>query len=185
MKKIIIGIFFLSVGVNAQDIKGGFKFSPNFSTFSKDVENESKGNIGFGLGYFETMDLNSKFALSGEINYTNYSYETGKATDYVSTTKHKFNFIEVPVILKYKINNFALGFGVQYGFGMGGNTTQTQYNQTTKTDMTPSNDKGFLIDVSTKTDKFNFGLRYYLGAEKIYDGNSIRSINLSVGYIVF
>jgi hypothetical protein len=40
-------------------------------------------------------------------------------------------------------------------------------------------------DLSTKSDKFNFGLRYYMGAEKIHDGNSIRSINLSIGYIVF
>lgn len=178
-------MFFLALGVNAQDIKGGFKFSPNFSTFSKDVENDSKGNVSFGLGYFETMDLNSKFALQGEINYTSYSYETGKSSENISTTKHKSNFIEVPVVLKYKIDNFALGFGVQYGFGMGGNTEQTIFNQTTKTDSKPGNDKGFLIDLSTKSDKFNFGLRYYMGAEKIHDGNSIRSINLSIGYIVF
>ncbi len=196
MKKFIIGLFFLALGVNAQDIKGGFKISPNFSTFSTDVENESKGNIGYGIGYFETMDLNSNLALQGEINYTHYAYETGKSNDYQSTIKHKCNIIEIPVILKYKVNNFGIGFGVQYGYGLGSNTTQTTkqplgwgsndyVSQTNSTDSDQSNDLGYLLDLSTTSEKFTYGLRYYMGSKKGFDGNSINSINLSIGYILF
>lgn len=189
MKKIIIGLFFLALGVNAQDIKGGFKFSPNFSTFSKDVENDSKGNIGFGIGYFETMDMNSNFALQGEINYTHYAYETGKSSDNQSTFKHKCNMIEIPVILKYKVNNFGIGFGIQYTYGLGNNTTNsTTYGTvttTTKTDSDQLSDLGYLLDLSTTSDKFTYGLRYYMGSKKGYEGNSINSINLSIGYILF
>lgn len=189
MKKIIIGLFFLAFGMNAQDIKGGFKFTPNFSTFTKDVENDSKGNVGFGFGYFETIDLNSNFALQAEINYTHYAYETGKSSENVSTEKHKSNLIEVPVILKYKINNFGIGLGMQYSYGLGSNTSQsTTFGTTTSTTSTDSdqlNDLGFLLDLSTTSDKFTYGLRYYMGSKKGYEGNSINSLNLSIGYIIF
>ena len=176
MKKLIIAIFFLSLGINAQDIKGGFKISPNFSTFSKDIDNSSKGNIGYGIGYFETCEINSNLALQGEINYTNVSYETNKGT-----TKIQYSFIEIPLILKYKLDNLNIGFGVQYGFGMTGQT-KTQ-EQTTASE--PENDKGILLDVSLDRDKYIFGLRYYNGAEKIYNGNSIGNISFTIGYIIF
>jgi hypothetical protein len=165
MKKILMFISLVSLGVNAQDIKGGIKFSTNMPTFSSDIDNKASGKVGYGLGYFETMDLNSDIALQGEINYTHISYETGSG-DYKNTFSN--NFIEIPVIIKYRMNDFAIGGGFQYCWGLGS-----------------ENDMGGLVDLSYDINNIKIGARYYIGSEKIYDGNSLNNISLSVGFIIF
>ena len=156
----------VSLGVNAQDIKGGIKFSPNMPTFSNDIDNSASGKIGYGIGYFETMNLNSNIVLQGEITYTHISYETGSG-DFKTT--YSSNFIEIPVLVKYRINDdFAIGGGFQYCWGLGS-----------------MSDIGNVIDLSYDIDNIKIGARYYMGSEKMYEGNSLNNISLSVGFIIF
>lgn len=177
MKKIAVVILFLvSIVSYSQDISGGFKAGINFSTFSDNVNNDASGGIGYGLGYYETMEINKSFDLQGEINYTKYVYETYK------NVNNNMNFIEIPLMCKYKFDKLAIGLGYQFGFGLGGESVQDFEGQKSTTELEKSNDSGLLLDVSTKSNNFDFGIRYYMGSKKIYDGNTINSINLSVGY---
>jgi hypothetical protein len=171
MKKILLFIGLVTLGVNAQDIKGGIRLSPNMPTFSNDVKNSSSGKVGYSIGYFETMNLNSNIALQGEINYTNISYEA-KGTDFFgvgSSDKSTYsnNFFEIPVLVKYRVSeDFSIGGGLQYCFG--GVT-----------------DSGGLVDLSYDINNIKIGARYYMGSEKAYGGNSLRNISVSVGFVIF
>jgi hypothetical protein len=170
MKKILLFIGLVSLGVNAQDIKGGIRLSPNMPTFSNDVDNSSSGKIGYSIGYFETMNLNSKIALQGEISYTHISYEakdsfSGEPSSDKSTFSN--NFFEIPLLIKYRINeDFSVGGGLQYCFG-------------------GVNDLGQVVDLSYDMDNIKIGARYYMGSEKAYGGNSLNNISLSVGFVIF
>ena len=160
MKKILLFIGLVTLGVNAQDIKGGIRISPNMPTFSNDVDNSSSGKVGYSIGYFETMNLNSKIALQGEISYTHISYEANE-----STFSNKF--FEIPVLIRYRFNeDFSIGGGLQYCFG-------------------GVNDLGQLVDLSYDIDNIKIGARYYMGSEKVYGGNSLRNISVSVGFVIF
>lgn len=173
MKKILLFIGLVSLGVNAQDIKGGIRLAPNMPTFTNDVDNSSSGKIGYSFGYFETMNLNSSIALQGEISYTHVSYEAKGDSGFgeASSDKSTFssNFIEIPVLVKYRINeDFAIGGGFQYCWGLGS-----------------SNDMGEVVDLSYDMNNIKIGARYYIGSEKIYEGNSLNNISLSIGFVIF
>ena len=106
MKKTIIVICLMTfLGIQAQDIKGGLKLSVNMPTFSGDVDN-TKGKIGYSIGYFESMMLTDNIALEGEVNYTNVAYEKGIGQE---KFKEDINFFEVPLMAKYVVNDFHVG----------------------------------------------------------------------------
>lgn len=165
MKKMLLFIGLVTLGVNAQDIKGGIRLSPNMPTFSNDVDDSSSGKVGYSIGYFETMNLNSNIALQGELNYTHISYET-KSFEVKTTSSN--NFFEIPVLVKYRVNeDFSIGGGLQYCFG--GVT-----------------DLGQVVDLSYDINDIKIGARYYMGSEKIYGGgNSLNNISVSVGFVIF
>ena len=178
MKKFLLLITLVSLGVSAQDIEGGIKFSINNPTFSDDVDNDSKGKIGYSVGYYETMNLNSHWALQGEIGFTSISYEakdggldfnpvTGAVTETTSTFSS--SFIEVPLIVKYRITE-SFGIGVGHQFCLDGLSIQ---------------DSGQLIDISLDANSVKLGARYYMGSEMIYGGNSLNNITVSVGFTIF
>ena len=170
MKKILLFIGLVTLGVNAQDIKGGIRLSPNMPTFSNDVDDSSSGKVGYSIGYYETMNLNSNIALQGEINYTNISYEVKEPNFNGGTDKSTFsnNFFEIPVLVKYRVSeDFSIGGGLQYCFG--GVT-----------------DLGQVVDLSYDINDIKIGARYYMGSEKIYGGgNSLNNISVSVGFVIF
>jgi hypothetical protein len=171
MKKLVLLFALFTLSVNAQDIKGGFKVAPCMPSFSKDVDNDSSGKIGYSLGYFETMDVNSNFTLQGEINYTHISYEAKSYSYFGSSsdkTTYSSNFIEIPLIAKYKIDDFGIGGGFQFNWGLGSD-----------------NDMGYLLDASYDIDSFKIGARYFSGSGQNYNGNSLNNITVSFGYILF
>lgn len=171
MKKFLLFIGLVSLGLNAQNIKGGIRIAPNMATFSSDVDNSSSGKVGYSIGYIETMNVNTQFALQGEISYTHISYEAKNFFNSQSEDKSTFsnNFLEIPIIAKYRINDdFAIGGGLQYCWGLGS-----------------SNDSGGLLDLSYDIDNIKIGARYYNGSKKIYSGNSLNTISLSVVYMMF
>lgn len=166
MKKIFLFISLISLGVNAQEIKGGIKFAPNMPTFSNDVDNSSSGKVGYSIGYYETMNFNESVQLQGEISYTHVSYESkyfGPKSTYSS------NFLEIPLIVKYRATeDFAIGGGYQYCFGLGSEI-----------------DMGLLADLSYDISNLRIGARYFMGSVKNYQGNSLNNISVSIGYVIF
>jgi len=174
MKKIIAIFALFTISMQAQDIQGGFKFIANSPTFTDDVKNDSKGKLNFGVGYFENMDINDHVSLQGELNYNSISYEIGNTTT-------NYTFIDIPVLVIRKFGDFGVGVGYQYAIGWGG---KQEYDGGSS-EVKPGNDQGMLLDLSYQFDKVNISARYYLGSELIYDGNAVRNLAVSVGYIVF
>jgi hypothetical protein len=177
MKKFLLLISLVSLGVSAQDIEGGIKFSINNPTFSDDVDNDSKGKIGYSVGYYETMNLNSHWALQGEIGFTSISYEANDGVEFNEQTgvftkkKSTFSssFIEVPLIAKYRITE-SFGIGVGHQFCLDGLSIQ---------------DSGQLIDISLDANSVKLSARYYMGSEQLYEGNTLNNITVSVGFTIF
>jgi hypothetical protein len=177
MKKFLLLISLVSLGVSAQDIEGGIKFSINNPTFSDDYDNDAKGKIGYSVGYYETMNLNSHWALQGEIGFTSISYEANDGGEFDEETgvfkkkKSTFSnsFIEVPLIVKYRITE-SFGIGVGHQFCLDGLSIQ---------------DSGQLIDISLDANSVKLSARYYMGSEQLYRGNSLNNISVSVGFTIF
>ena len=178
MKKFLLLITLVSLGVSAQDIEGGIKFSINNPTFSDDVDNDSKGKIGYSVGYYETMNLNSHWALQGEIGFTSISYEAKDGgftenpvtlVETATTSTFSSSLIEVPLIVKYRITE-SFGIGVGHQFCLDGLSIQ---------------DSGQLIDISLDANSVKLSARYYMGSEQLYRGNSLNNITVSVGFTIF
>ena len=164
MKKIIILICLITFfGTQAQDIKGGLKLSVNLPTFSSDIDNNTKGKIGYSIGYFESMMLTDRLALEGEISYSNISYETG---DGEFKFEDDINFFEIPLMAKYVINDFHIGGGVQYCFGS-------------------FTDFGPIIDLTYYHNKLRFGARGFIGSDKSFSGNSVTNLSAYIGIVIF
>lgn len=171
MKKIFLFISLITLGANAQEIKGGIKFSPNFSTFSKEIDNSSSGKIGYTFGYYETMNFSESIQLQGEISYTQITYESNSYSGFGKSSKTTYttNFIEIPLIIKYRVSeDFSIGGGYQYCIGLDAD-----------------NDMGLAADISYDIANLRIGARYFMGSAKNYQGNSLNNISVSIGYAIF
>ncbi len=164
MKKIITIICLMTfIGIQAQDIQGGLKLSVNLPMFSGDVDN-TKGKVGYSIGYFESMMLTNNIALEGEINYTHVAYQLGQGDDF--TFEDDINFFEIPLMVKYVSNDFHIGGGFQYCLG-------------SVTDFGP------IVDLTYYNDNLRFGARAFLGSDKSLTGNSMTNISAYIGIVIF
>lgn len=191
MKKIstaLLIILLISNNTQAQSkIYGGFKISPNYSIITDKADNLKSG-IGYGIGYFEVLELDNKINLQAEINYTNTTFIT-EETNGTTTTKQTINnnSIELPLMIKYRpMDNFSIGLGYQLSFFP--NSSQ----KTTTTGMGDIKENGegiksngLFIDANFKTNKTIFGLRVIKSSKSIIE--PINSINASfyVGFTLF
>lgn len=168
MKKLILLIcLFTFSATQAQDLFGGVKFSLNMPSVSG---SSTDADLGFSIGYFETMYLSESFALEGEINYTTVSWETtttfGDGDNQGSNTvSDDASFIEIPLMAKYVMDNFHLAAGLQLNFGGMSNTVP-------------------LFDASYHTESFRFGARYVAYGEDLV-GESTTNYSFYIGYTLF
>lgn len=164
MKRLIVIICLIAfVKTQAQDIKGGLKLSVNSPLFSSDIDNNTKGKIGYSIGYFESMTLTDAIALEGEINYTHTAYESGEGDFQIDGDN---NFFELPIMAKYILNDFHIGGGFQYCFG-------------SVTDFGP------IIDLTYYNNNLRFGARAFLGSKKNFEGNSMTNLSAYIGFVIF
>ena len=164
MKKLILLIcLFTFSATQAQDLFGGVKFSLNMPSVSG---SSTDADLGFSIGYFETMYLSESFALEGEINYTTMSWETTFGSgDQSGSDTYDASFIEIPLMAKYVMDNFHLAAGLQLNFGGMSNTVP-------------------LFDASYHTESFRFGARYVAYGEDLV-GESTTNYSFYIGYTLF
>lgn len=134
MKKIILTSFMLcSVFAFSQEIKFGAKVGLNLSNLRGDYPtgiDEHKSKIGFHIGGFAEYSINEKFTLQPELLFSTqgntYGYKDyyGGGSYYDGADYNlKLNYLNLPVILKYKIiEKLSIDFGPQIGYLMSAKT---------------------------------------------------------------
>ncbi len=218
---------------NAQNIKFGAKGGLNLATvrwdsetqkeFDKQVEEEKKYGadvsknfrIGYHIGAMAELEINNNFAVQGELIFSKQGSITkvegkddeGKERSFEEVTS--LNYLNLPVLAKYKIAGVGLEFGPQFSFLMTGrgykykdgevqklkqDGKEQDYYDFTKGnddyDLIKSFDLGLAFGASYTYNNIYAGLRYNLGlldlAKKRRDGNKRTDKNgvfqLSVGY---
>jgi long-subunit fatty acid transport protein len=128
MKKFILTSFMLcSVFAFSQEVKFGAKVGLNSSNLKGDYPaaiNEHNSKIGFHIGAFAEFEIADKFSLQPELLYSTQGNTYGYKTYYGGGTYYegaeydlKLNYLNLPVILKYKIlEKLSIDFGPQIGF---------------------------------------------------------------------
>ncbi len=134
MKKIILTSFMLcSVFAFSQEIKFGAKVGLNLSNLRGDYPtgiDEHNSKIGFHIGGFAEYEINDKFTLQPELLFSTqgntYGYKDyyGGGSYYDGADYNlKLNYLNLPVILKYKIiEKLSIDFGPQIGYLMSAKT---------------------------------------------------------------
>jgi len=183
MKKILltaVAVFAFSFA-NAQDVKYGVKGGLNMSSNSAEG---ATSITSFHLGGFAQFAINDKFAVQPELLY---SAQGAKYTFFGLSTTANLNYINIPVMAKYKVADaFSIEAGPQLGFLMSATLASIDYK-----DQCNSTDFGFNLGAGYDLNEtMSLGLRYTMGltnVEKDVPGepstNSKNSnIQLSFGY---
>lgn len=134
MKKIILTLFMLcSVLAFSQEIKFGAIVGLNLSNLRGDYPaeiDEHNSKLGFHIGGFAEYQINEKFTLQPELLFSTqgntYGYKDyyGGGSYYDGADYNlKLNYLNLPVILKYKIiEKLSIDFGPQIGYLMSAKT---------------------------------------------------------------
>lgn len=194
MKKILFILFTLISVVKisaAQDnIYGGFKVSPNYSIFIDKAKNYSSG-IGYGLGYFEVLELSYKLNLQAEVNYTRSSfiYEESNGSSSLKRTAN-FGSIELPLMFKFRpVDNFAIGLGYQFSFKPKGSLKSVTTDNGTSTEEKETIDgisaAGGFLDANFKSGKTIFGLRILKTNKNFIEPYSSLNAAFYIGFGIF
>ncbi|MFA8434074.1 MAG: porin family protein [Marinifilaceae bacterium] len=165
--------FGVKVGLNLADIAQNFKDS--------EVESDTKMLTGYAFGVTAEYEIQEKWALQSGVMLTRkgYKVENSSAESNWSESyerKYKVNYLEVPVNIAYKMNDFQLYAGPYVAFGISGKVkeewTET-YNGETESD-------SFECDIKFKSE---------VGEEDFDDDNDDEymrgfdyGLNFGVGY---
>jgi hypothetical protein len=178
MKRVIFvcAVVLSSVLVNGQ-VSFGIKAGLNNSTLGGDDADLSgkKSNTGFNFGVMAGIPLSSHFVFQPEIMYSaNQGMEFRPTT--TSETNYNLNYINIPLMLKYKSMGFYGEAGPYFGFLTAGNIKTKTGSTTTENDIKDSFD-GTDMGVALGTgyvmpSGFGFGVRYNMGLQNIYDATT-------------
>lgn len=190
MKKLllIIVVTFVTVfTINAQTMFGA-QAGVNIANFTGDSEN-SDAKIGFSIGFFADFDLADALIFQPAVLYSTQGAKWSEG-DYKA--KHKFDYINIPLMLKYEVvEKFYLEAGPQIGFlvsAEGESNFPGESNEDLK-DYVKSVD--FSLNVGASYDLIDnlfIGARYSFGLNNINDDSTwdatIKNSNilLSLGY---
>ena len=122
-----------SVFAFSQEIKFGAKIGLNLSNLRGDYPtgiDEHNSKIGFHIGGFAEYEINDKFTLQPELLFSTqgntYGYKDyyGGGSYYDGADYNlKLNYLNLPVIVKYKIiEKLSIDFGPQIGYLMSAKT---------------------------------------------------------------
>ena len=165
MKKILllVAAIFCIASVEAQvhfGIKGGYSSSKLY--FSGPSNSRSKS--GFNAGVFSTIHLFNSFFLIPEISY---SEEGLRAKDSSNTVK--YNYLNVPILLKYQHQSGAfIETGPQIGFYLNSNSNLGGMNTDLRS-VSNSTTFSWVFGAGYETPAIPLGLdiRYNLGISNI------------------
>src|SRR5687768_8098452 len=142
MKRIIlVCIVVLSYGLVNGQVSFGIKAGLNNSTLGGDDASISgkKSNTGFNFGVMAGIPLSTNFVFQPEIMYSaNQGMEFRPSTS--SETNYNLNYVNIPLMMKYKSMGFYGEAGPYFGFLTSGNIKSKTSSTTTETDIKDSFD---------------------------------------------
>jgi len=178
MKKVILvfAVLLSAVAVDAQ-VSFGIKAGFNNSTLGGDGADLSgkKSNTGFNFGVMAAIPISTNFVFQPEIMYSaNEGMEFRPTT--TSETNYNLNYVNIPLMLKYKSSGFYGEAGPYFGFLTSGKVKTITSTTTTETDIKDSFD-GTDMGVALGTgyvmkSGLGLGVRYNMGLQNIYDATS-------------
>ena len=126
-KNILTSLMLCSAFAFSQEIKFGAKVGLNLSNLRGDYPagiDEHNSKIGFNIGGFAEYEINDKFTLQPELLFSTqgntYGYKDyyGGGSYYDGAEYNlKLNYLNLPIILKYKIiEKLSIDFGPQIGY---------------------------------------------------------------------
>ena len=181
--KSLATIIFLTLGttslVNAQEtatktnsgggsfgIKGGLNIS---NLYTKNVDDENK-LLGFNVGIFAELPVNSMISLQPELLLTTKGAENTYNNVFADgATKFRLTYVEVPLLLKANItNNFNIHFGPYAAYLVNAKITDVSSNGTTSTQELNEDDLnrfdlGVAAGLGFQFGGFGIGARYNYG----------------------
>lgn len=177
MKRIFLLLAFAGTfaAANAQT-KIGLKGGLNVADWGgKDADNVD-ARIGFHIGGFANFGLGNKFSIQPELLY---STQGGKVEQAGSDVKIRFNYINIPVMLKYElIEGLNAELGPQLGFAVSQKSKTGDVTVDRKKDY-----KGFDFGLGLgasydiPASPVGIGLRYIWGLTTLNENDDIKAFN--------
>jgi hypothetical protein len=156
-------VIFSAVTANAQ-LSFGVKAGPNVTHLTeKQVEDEFSPAVGYHVGAFVSLPLSDLFFLNVEALYSI------KGARYPSTTndgksRYSLHYLNTPVLLNYRIKDFALGIGPEFGYLTQAFAITSDFKRDVSHTWNNRFDLGAAVDISGKVNKLiHAGVRYTRG----------------------
>lgn len=173
MKKLLglIFGFFLSFSLEAQHTSFGIKAGYNSSSVKSNDASDYDSKSGIHIGGLAHIHISQHFAVQPELVFSGQGGERG-------TTKLKLNYINVPVLAQYMVNEgFRLQTGPQVGFLVSakqkvGNVEIDMDDVFNTVDFSWVFGAGYIFSSGLGIDA-----RYNLGLNDIREDNSVESKN--------
>jgi hypothetical protein len=184
---LLVALIIASASVEAQ-VSGGVRLGVNLAnqTESGSDSETSDSKLGFLGGFYLTANFSEKFAIQPELVF---SVMGSQDKDY--GINGEFNYLSVPVLLRYNLSeHINLQAGPQLGFLLSAKADFGDDSIDIKEFVTGT-DFGAAFGIGADVEKFNAGIRYYLGLSNIAkdatDNESVKNsaFQLFLGYRLF
>lgn len=184
VKVLLLAVFaFVAMNVNGQELKFGAKAGLNVSNFTGSDAN-TKSKMGFHFGAFAQYGFSEALYLQPELLL---SFEGGKDKDNDNKVL-SVTYLNVPVMVGYKIGSISIEAGPQIGFLLGakydgeseimGMKVKDQFKST---NFSLNLGAGYAI-----SENIGVGVRYCIGLANVSDnsGTDFKTSNfqVSLGY---
>ncbi|MGN6420469.1 MAG: porin family protein [Pseudobacter sp.] len=177
MKRIFLLLAFAGTfaAANAQT-KIGLKGGLNVADWGGDDADNVDAKIGFHVGGFANFKVGNKFSVQPELTF---STQGGKVDAPGDDAKIRFNYINIPVMLKYEIApGLNAQVGPQFGFAV---TRKTKQGDVTvdRNDDFKGFDLGVGLGASYEFPSSPFGIdaRYVFGLSRLDDNGDAKIFN--------
>lgn len=174
MKKIIFPVLlFMSLSTFAQKFEFGLKAGANISNFTGGTftDVDKKALVGFHGGAYVAFLLGNNFMIQPEALF---STQGAKFKDVDGDTKYKVNYLNVPVMLKFRsTGGFFVEAGPQVGFRLNESIPdQTVGNFAKSLDLSVAGGIGYQSPIG-----LGIGARYIAGLSKVGDFDASQGVD--------
>jgi hypothetical protein len=142
--------------------------------------------IGFTLGAFYSIEITDVFSLQPEIFYF---IKGGGGTTFAGISSvrwvEKMSYLELPLLLKYELNNLSLFVGpfvallIQNEIKGAVHRVDALFERTKEENNRKDFDSGIVFGASISSGKVIFEIRYTMGLVNIIEGGVMKTCTLS------